>query len=47
MAFCSNKALVINTNPGCDSTMDPDMASSGSMGPDVTWPQVAVQATKI
>lgn len=31
-----NKSLDSNTSPGCDRTMETDMASSSSMGPDVT-----------
>lgn len=37
----------INTDPGCSKTTDPDKTLGGSMDLDITWPQVAFQATQI
>lgn len=41
------QVMYINTDPSCSGTMDPGMALSSSLGPDVTMAQVTTQVTRI
>ncbi|ERE65680.1 reticulocalbin-1-like protein [Cricetulus griseus] len=46
-AFLVTQATDINTDPSCRRTMDPDIALSSSLGPDITLAPVVIEITQI